>query len=649
MDNNYINEQIKQIYMDNTSTSYEKIKQINYLFKDIKNRNNDKNYIEIITSNIYLKNIIDSFSEEDIDKITNDKKIDYILEDYSSFQYEDFNYEICNKDSELDEIIKYYFLNYPKKPSKEENYELLLKAKANNKYARDELINMNWRLVLSIAFKYKGRGLDLSDLFQEGNTGFIKAIKKYEFGKNATITTYASYWIKQAIRRALDNEANLIRYTVKINEQKNKIDSAIKNLENKLGHDPSIDEISLYTGINPTTINKILSLPRANVSLNTPIGEKEDSTLEDIITDTEQESIEEKIEKKIFNKEVMNYLDSLNKRDAEVLKLRYGFYNDTIYTLESIGYKLNITRERVRQIEKRGIKKFIELIENDKQTKKTDPNKKENNNITIKINNEATNIYDYFPNSSKEDIDIAISLLNDNNRQIVLNRFSSNSTIEDIENFSKKVKNIIVKRLKELIIHQFEKEEYIERIKQKLIEKRNNTKKSTKNSIYDYYCEYTKEDIDLATSLLSEPMRSILQKRFNKTTCSKEIKKIFSYKVSVSIKNKLQNIRKKRALDLQKQIEDSNNNSVKDKKLYITLRNILISSLKYGFIKEIKFNEQEISDIFKIKIEDIENIFENTTKLYGIENIQNLGLNIYNNKKIEGISYVKRKRTKGIK
>ena len=259
-----------------------------------------------------------------------------------------------------DDPVRMYLKEIGKVPllTPEEEQELAKRMAEGDEDAKRRMAEANLRLVVSIAKRYVGRGMLFLDLIQEGNLGLIKAVEKFNYTKGYKFSTYATWWIRQAITRAIADQARTIRIPVHMVETINKVIRVSRQLLQELGHDPSPEEIAAVMNMPVEKVRDILKIAQEPVSLETPIGEEEDSHLGDFIPDEDASEPSEAASFSLLKEQLMEVLDTLTPREKKVLELRFGIVDGRTRTLEEVGKEFNVTRERIRQIEAKALRKL---------------------------------------------------------------------------------------------------------------------------------------------------------------------------------------------------------------------------------------------------------------------------------------------------
>lgn len=262
---------------------------------------------------------------------------------------------------EMTEPLKIYLKEIGQIPllSAEEERALGKRIAEGDEEAKQRLEEANLRLVVSIAKHYTGRGLAFMDLIQEGNIGLMRAVEKYDCTRENRFSTYASWWIKEAVTRAIDEQSREIRVPVHVAENIKKVQKTAQTLKAELGREASAAEIAERLGDKSAEeVENILAFIRNPVSLETPVGEDGDSSLEDFVEDQKEETPEEAVDSLIRKEEVEQLLEHLSEKERQVIRLRFGLADGKVRTLEEVGKELDVTRERIRQIEERAMQKM---------------------------------------------------------------------------------------------------------------------------------------------------------------------------------------------------------------------------------------------------------------------------------------------------
>ena len=299
---------------------------------------------------------IDSASPDELNA-ENFKDVEREVEAYEAEKMD----KILNQEGmTIDDPVRMYLKDIGKIPlltPERENY-LAEQIALGNKEAKDELIEANLRLVVSIAKRHVGKGMYFLDLIQEGNLGLIKAVEKFDYSKGYKFSTYATWWIRQAITRAIADQARTIRIPVHMVETIHKVSRTARQLLQELGREPTTDEIAEKLAITPEKVREIMKIAQDPVSLETPIGEEEDSHLGDFVEDTDSPAPSDSASYALLREQIANVLNTLTPREKQVIKMRYGLEDGRQRTLEEVGKQFQITRERIRQIEAKALRKL---------------------------------------------------------------------------------------------------------------------------------------------------------------------------------------------------------------------------------------------------------------------------------------------------
>ncbi len=295
-----------------------------------------------------------------------------IIEDFDDSSLDDLNFSNTNDTDDgndgdnaadavaIDDPVKVYLKEIGRVPllTSEEEIDLAMRIMEGDEAAKRRLSEANLRLVVSIAKRYVGRGMQFLDLIQEGNLGLIKAVEKFDYTKGFKFSTYATWWIRQAITRAIADQARTIRIPVHMVETINKVKKVSSQLLHKNGHEPSADEIAAELDMPVEKVREIMRVAQEPVSLETPIGEEEDSHLGDFIPDDEAPAPADAASHTLLKEQLGEVLSTLTPREEKVLRLRFGLEDGRPRTLEEVGKEFDVTRERIRQIEAKALRKL---------------------------------------------------------------------------------------------------------------------------------------------------------------------------------------------------------------------------------------------------------------------------------------------------
>ena len=323
--------------------------------------------------------ILDSMEDLEFDPEQMDKLYEMlenqnieIVDDFASETFEDLDFVLDVPEGEdsqavgiadgaaIDDPVKVYLKEIGRVPllTPEEEIELAMRIIDGDEYAKKRLSEANLRLVVSIAKRYVGRGMQFLDLIQEGNQGLIKAVEKFDYTKGFKFSTYATWWIRQAITRAIADQARTIRIPVHMVETINKVKKVSSQLLHKNGHEPVAEEVAAELDMPVDKVREIMRVAQEPVSLETPIGEEEDSHLGDFIPDDEAPAPADAASHTLLKEQLGEVLSTLTSREEKVLRLRFGLEDGRPRTLEEVGKEFDVTRERIRQIEAKALRKL---------------------------------------------------------------------------------------------------------------------------------------------------------------------------------------------------------------------------------------------------------------------------------------------------
>ena len=321
---------------------------------------------DIVLTTDMMTKIFDYLDEHHVAVLSETEDDDEILDDMILEDPEDADIDVEKIDLSvpdgvsIEDPVRMYLKEIGKVPllTAEEEIELAKRMEAGDEKAKQKLAEANLRLVVSIAKRYVGRGMLFLDLIQEGNLGLIKAVEKFDYEKGYKFSTYATWWIRQAITRAIADQARTIRIPVHMVETINKLIRVSRQLLQELGREPLPEEIAEAMDISVERVREILKISQEPVSLETPIGEEEDSHLGDFIQDQNVPVPAEAAASNLLRDQLNEVLDTLTEREQKVLRLRFGMDDGRARTLEEVGKEFQVTRERIRQIEAKALRKL---------------------------------------------------------------------------------------------------------------------------------------------------------------------------------------------------------------------------------------------------------------------------------------------------
>ena len=309
-----------------------------------------------------LEKLYDAIESQGIEIVEDmgEIKIDDIELSYEESKEENGGGSSTEQNITIDDPVKVYLKEIGRVPllTSEEEVELAIRISDGDVQAKQRLSEANLRLVVSIAKRYLGRGMQFLDLIQEGNLGLIKAVEKFDYTKGFKFSTYATWWIRQAITRAIADQARTIRIPVHMVETINKVKKVQSQLLHQNGHEPSPDEIAEEIDMPVDKVREIMRVAQEPVSLETPIGEEEDSHLGDFIPDNDAPAPADAASHTMLREQLSDVLSTLTPREEKVLRLRFGLEDGRSRTLEEVGKEFNVTRERIRQIEAKALRKL---------------------------------------------------------------------------------------------------------------------------------------------------------------------------------------------------------------------------------------------------------------------------------------------------
>ena len=544
--NNYINDKFTNIktykdaikYFDNLSVFFS-IYNINSnidLIMDLISTNKTFEKMLILITKHYYNQIVNGHIESVIENNLLTQSIEtYCVLENIDVQEENLNLEELAFEGTKD-IDRMYFQDITRIPllTPEQEKEICLNIKNGDEKAKKKLIESNLRLVANVAFRYMNRGMDLMDLIQEGNMGLMKAVDRFEIDKGFKFSTYATWWIRQAITRALADQSRAVRLPVHLNEKITKYRKAYGKLSANLTREPTIDDIAKEMKMSAKEVSKLAQVQTDIISINTKINDEGDTELGDLI-ESDSETPEDIIIKRRFKKDILELIDKcfLTTREKDVIMCRYGFATGEPMTLEEIGRKYNVTRERIRQIESKALKKislppyvdaFAEYAENPEQALKKLKDFRAGYGTSIKYKERVgtpKTIYETFKGYTKEEIDTAVAKLPEVDMQIIRLRFGDDFNIPFSSQLETKQRNLyyaIYRKLKRALKNQ------------------NSQIKSYYKTIYENFNDYSKKEIDEALIKLTKKEKELIKLKYG-DDLNKEFRSQLDKKQKVSYNN----------------------------------------------------------------------------------------------------------------
>ena len=534
---------LKIIASSHNYSLLEKIKLAALLFSGAEDLENSLLYKDVLTSNMYIRTIINSIEEKDIQKLFDCDEVVTLLEDFEKFSQEAVEKNrktdtFVSGDDEFSEIVNTYRDAYPDLLTPERERELLIRASENDKYAKNELVGHNWRLILSIAKGYIGRGIPLTDLFQEGNLGLITAIERFDVSRSLRLSTYATWWIKQRITRYVEDNARAIRYPVHVGQKVYAVRKVYNALTKQYGTNPSMQDVADVLDMDVARVIELFNLPDVTASLNQVIGDDEDTEFQDFLADMESLSPEEYAERSTLKEEIAGYLSLLPKRQEQILRLRFGIDDGKPRTLEIVGSEFGVTRERVRQLEAKALRRLKRIIEGKKAAIKVAAYSRPNaSRQRPKLIN---NPYDYYAGNSHEDIDRIASTLPEELQEIYKKRFSEDCDENTKVIYMGRVDPPMRARLAGLKRHSNDKERYIREVV------KYNDKITTApldkigiTDAYEYFEDFPAEDVSLVAESLPEDLKKMYDERFSGGEVTRNQHVLFTKKVVPIMRGRL--------------------------------------------------------------------------------------------------------------